>query len=116
MSKFGEYTELNELTHGEDSLVNNCFIAIQKLFTRNYKKVNRLFNRGHLFFQSNGEMNIVRKLDHKISRSLYGSDWFHTMVDSSTYKCILILLALYISLIFIFSFPFDNSLIYHSYI
>ena len=102
-----DYSTIDEFHQNEFRYEKFDFITIIKdIFTAKNRRVNRIFNRSKLFNQSTGEVNIHRKLDNSISRSLYGNDWFHTLVNSSTYKCIGILLALYVLLIFTFSCPF----------
>ena len=78
--------------------------AIKSCFSSYLPRVvDRIFNRGETFSQSTGEINIHRHIDRKISTHIYRLDWFHTIVDYSTPKCLVILLAFYAAEIIIFA-------------
>ena len=55
-------------------------------------KLSRLLDRDAPFSQSNGRMNIRKKILKNEWRALYGADLFHSLVDAPTYKCIALLL------------------------
>jgi len=98
---------------------------LAKIFSSPQKNtaVDRIFNRGGPFSQSTGEVNIHRKVQSDISHYIYRKDWFHTIVDSHTMKCLGFLIGLYAMLILAFAVAFycismqcDCGIVFKSYL
>ncbi|CAM9642852.1 unnamed protein product [Ascophyllum nodosum] len=75
------------------------------------KPATRLVDRKGAFHQSFGRWNIRRLRDLPETKKLVQSDPFHSMVNNSTSKIIFGMLALYISIVFIYSLVYLT--IYH---
>jgi hypothetical protein len=71
-----------------------------------YHRHRRLVDRDGQFHQSHGKLSIRKKIKIKEWRNLYGTDWFHSLVNSPTWRMILVLLSLYVLMILIFAFPY----------
>jgi hypothetical protein len=66
----------------------------------------RLVDRGANFGQSKGAFFIRKRIKMKDRRALYAGDWFHSLVNSPTYRLILTLLTAYMSLTVLFAIPY----------
>lgn len=51
----------------------------------------RLIDRGGVFFQSTGKVSLRKKIRRREWRTLYGGDWFHSLVDAPTVRIVSIL-------------------------
>lgn len=69
-------------------------------------KSRRLIDRDGMFHQSQGKVSIRKKIKIREWRELYATDWFHSLVNSPTWKTILILLSAYIAMVVLFAVPY----------
>ena len=69
-----------------------------------HTKFNRLVDRDGPFFQSKGIWSIRKRMYTNAWRSLYAGDWFHSLVDSPTFRVVGLLIAGYLIMIIIFAF------------
>ena len=60
-------------------------------------------DRGDAFGQSLGRFNITRSISKATRRGFYMNDWFHTMVNTKTYRVVAIVVAVYLLLYVIFT-------------
>lgn len=66
----------------------------------------RIVDRNPETGQSSGNIYVRKRIKKKEWWTLYGSDWFHSLINTPTYRIILILLGAYLLLIFIFAWIF----------
>lgn len=66
----------------------------------------RLLDRDADWQQSKGGMNIKKRIRTMDWRRFYCSDWYHSLVDSPTYRSVLLLLSAYLLLVVLFAFPY----------
>ena len=99
MNDFGDDVQNEGIEN--DPLVLNSFMDKQyKSFTtpkssesncENPITTNRLIDRGGVFFQSTGKVSLRKKIRRREWRTLYGGDWFHSLVDAPTHRIVTIL-------------------------
>jgi hypothetical protein len=69
---------------------------------REYKAVPRLLDRNRGLHQSTGKFYVKKRIQQREWYTLYGYDWFHSLVDAPTSRIIAILLLFYITIVSIF--------------
>lgn len=76
------------------------------LASKRFLRKERLVDRDGSFCQSKGKLSVRKKVRISDWRTMYVSDWFHSLVDMPTSRCITLLLLVYISAILFFAFPY----------
>jgi hypothetical protein len=66
-------------------------------------KRGRLVDRDMQFGQSKGRYNVKRKVDKGLSYRFYSSDWFHTLVNTRSYRIVFVVVFVYLMLFIIFA-------------
>eukprot|EP01038_Epipyxis_sp_PR26KG_P010781 gene10781-14476_t len=67
------------------------------------ERTERIFNRDFEFHQSQGKPTIRKRIGRVEWRFLYGTDWFHSLVDSPFHKILFVLMGTYLLIIVIFA-------------
>ena len=100
LNDFGN--DLNNVAMEHDPLVLNPFMDKQynsitpskySKYSSSYNPIttSRLIDRGGVFFQSTGKVSLRKKIRRREWRTLYGGDWFHSLVDAPTVRIVSIL-------------------------
>ena len=75
----------------------------EKLTPRSAVRRGRLVDRQAAFGQSNGTFNIVRRLRDRTKYAFYLGDWFHTLVNTKSYRIVTVVVLVYLILFSFFA-------------
>jgi hypothetical protein len=66
----------------------------------------RIIDRDGTFYQSRGKVVIQRKINRSHFICLYSQDWFHSLLDTPTYRIVVLLMVNYLIIAVIFACPY----------